>query len=219
MKVPKLLMSVIAATLMIPASAFADICSDLVDNYRRRLDALLRDTQAILSQTTDPALQAAIRDSYNLQRDRLVMERDAALASADCVVNVPPPPDIDPPPTEEPPPPPPPPVDDDPVTPPPSEDDEDDEPPVGDDDEVTPPPSSCQEQLDAYAALLRGQNVHQWAFVHKMRAKAQELGCGNYGGWRKTCDHRGGSHGHSCPHRYGGGGQKPSTSHGRCDKR
>jgi hypothetical protein len=47
--------------------------------------------------------------------------------------------------------------------------------------------------LDAYAASLKAQHLHQNEFVHAMLAKIRELGCGNYGNWRSeqggNCDH------------------------------
>jgi hypothetical protein len=156
----------IAALLLLPTAAFADVCSDLA----RSLLDLRKQTLQILSQLTDPDQQAAVRMSYEMQKDQL----QAQMLAAGCVAEEVPP--LEPDPTPDP--------DPDPV-PPEEEPDPDPTPDPDPDPDPTTPPQSCVDQLDAYAELLRSQNVRQNQFVALMKKKMCELGCyKNYGQWQ-----------------------------------
>lgn len=166
----------LASLLLLPSVAFADVCSDLT----RSLQDLYTQTMRVLSQTTDPDQQAAVRMSYDMQRDQLLAQMTAAGCTPYEAPDVDPTPPTDPdpdpvPPVEEP-------EDPDPV--PPTDPEDPTEEPT---DPTIPPTSSCMDQLDAYADLLRSQGVHQNDFVHKMKRKAAELRCGNYGNWQSHC--------------------------------
>jgi hypothetical protein len=186
-------LSLTVSLCLAPALALADdaLCAMWADHYAQRLALLAGDVEQILSQTTDPEEQGIIRDSYQMQRDLLIAERDSVLAGLNC----------SPVPNEEQQLPPDdntggngggeetPPVGGGDEETPPADDGDDEEVPPSDDEE-TPGPGTelpCRDQLDAYADVLRSQGVRQNEFVHKMQAKIRELNCGNYGGWRSHC--------------------------------
>jgi len=73
-----------AAAAMLCGSVWADVCSDLKTQYSSLILRLQQETNAALSQTTDPAEQTAIRESYQAQLAALEAERDATLAASGC---------------------------------------------------------------------------------------------------------------------------------------
>ncbi len=166
---------------------FADICTDIRQSYQDRMLALKRDTDAALSQTTDPMEISAIRASYDMQLQQLTMEMDNTLTSAGCNVVTPPPP----PPGDDDPPPPPPPGDDDPPPPPPPGDDDPPPPPPDDDDQT----GTCREQLKIFADQLKGLGLPRHEFVARLKAHGREIGC-NFGSWQR-CEHGNSGH-HNC---------------------
>ncbi len=171
---------------MVPLAspAFADLCGDLTNNYTQRMQQLQNDTNAALSQTTDPAEQSAIRQSFQLQLAQLNAEKDAALTSAGCNTPTPPPP---PPPTPDPSTPP----GTDPSTPPntdpgttPTPPGTDPSTPPNTDPGTTPtppgsncPPNNCMQELKDFAEQLRCQGVRGRDLMERVKCKARELGC------------------------------------------
>lgn len=152
---------------------YADICSDIRQSYEDRMLVLKRDTDAALSQTTDPMEISAIRASYEMQLQQLTVEMNNVLTSEGCLTTPPPPPDPEDPPSdpEDPP--------ADPEDPPADPED----PPAGPGDGDT-----CYERLKDYADELKGMGLHRHEFVARLKARASEIGC-NFGSWQR-CDHK-----------------------------
>jgi hypothetical protein len=153
---------------LIPALVLADRCAEIADEYSQKIMPLQSLLQDALSRTTDPNQQAGIRQSYQWQIDQLKMQRDAALVSAGCSVEVDQKPDIDPPPPE--------------VEP----DDQDPEVDPEEDPACVPNPQqpvSCKVQLDAYIALLKTMKLHPCEFNRRVWAKTYELQCFRRWGW------------------------------------
>lgn len=227
-KLTKLLISMVP----LASPAYADLCGDLTQNYVQRMTQLQNDTNAALSQTTDPAEQTAIRQSFQMQLAMLQAEKEAALTSAGCNTPPPPPPPTDPtnPPTDPTNPP------TDPTNPPtdptdptdpgttPTDPTDPTDPGTPPTDPGTPPtnpgggtcnPNNCYQELKEYAEQLKAQGVRGRDLMERVKCKARELDC-NFGSWRR---HEGGNHGYNrcrhgqererCGHRKRG--------HNRCD--
>lgn len=163
---------------------FADICTDIRQSYQDRMLALKRDTDAALSQTTDPMEISAIRASYEIQLQQMTMEMDNTLTSAGCNVVTPPPTD---PPTDPGTPPTDPPTD--PGTPPTDPPTDPGTPPTD------PPTGACREQMAIFAQQLKGLDLPRHEFVARLKAHGREIGC-NFGSWQR-CEHGNSGH-HNC---------------------
>lgn len=204
-RIGKILVSLMALT----SPAFADLCSDLTNNYAQRMMQLQNDTNAALSQTTDPAEQAAIRQSFQMQVAQLEAEKEAALTSAGCnTPTPPPPPPTDPgtPPTDPGTPP------TDPGTPPTDPGTTPTDPGTPPTDPGTPPtdpgtpptdpgttptppgsncpPNNCFQELKDYAEQLKCQGFRGRDLMDRVKMKANELGCG-FGYGRGSNPHHG----------------------------
>ncbi len=219
-RLDKILISLLALT----SPAFADLCSDLTANYAQRMMQLQSDTNAALSQTTDPAEQSAIRMSFQMQLAQLEAEKDAALTSAGCNTPVPPPTDPGTPPTDPTTPPtdpttpptdpgtgPTPPTD--PGTPPTDPGTPPTDPGTPPTDPGTPPTNpggsncpttNCFQELKDYAEQLKCQGFRGRDLMDRVKMKANELGCG-FGYGRGSNPH----HGYTKPQR------GPNCGHGQ----
>lgn len=220
----KIAFTVIIAWAALVSAAFGDVCQDIRNNYRQRIQTLERDTNAALSQTVDPIEISALRVSYQVQFQQLQSEMNSTLDSAGCLVTLPPDtgtnPPSDPDPTD--------PGNTDPGTTNPPDtgtdtdpgtnpgtdtgsnpdqpgnthDDDDD-----DDDDSEVGIGNCKDQLKAYKEELKTQGIKGRNMVLKIRERAQELGCLKHKKDKdKHCRHCGKKHGHQKGHYHHGKG-------------
>lgn len=195
------------ATTLLCGSVWADVCTDLTAQYTGLISFLDQQTQAAISQTTDPAEQQALLESYQMQKTALESELSASLAAANCTGTV-----TDPgtgttdpgtgttdPGTGT----------TDPGTTDPGTGPTD--PGTTDPGAGTPPPMGCEElmsQIRTQAQLLslnKGFSAGA-QYVRSRKAEIQAV-CGNYGHGRRQV---GGNEGH-------GGMRGPGDDHGKCD--
>src|SRR5262245_57900436 len=81
---------VLIATTLLSGSVWADVCSDLSTQYGNLINFLQQQTQAAISQTTDPLEQQAIQEVFDMQKTSLEAELAASLAAANCTSTPPP---------------------------------------------------------------------------------------------------------------------------------
>jgi hypothetical protein len=178
--------------LMMGSVVHADICSDIKLTYASKITALQREINAALERTTSSAEQAALLESFTMQKELLTMEMDATLLASGCTGDVVTPPSDNPttPPTE------------DPGTNAPGDGGGTTPPPPGDGGGTTPPPGGgtdtpplmgCPEKVEAFHAdieMKKNSGMSKSELVHYMNSKKAEIKeCTNWGPVRSRVNH------------------------------